>query len=40
VTPAPAPFPNTVSGSDGAYSVSYLTPGSYIITVEKFRMIW
>ena len=26
---------NTVSNSDGTYSASYLTPGSYIITVEK-----
>src|SRR5579859_5823454 len=26
---------NTVSGSDGSYSVSYLTPGNYVITVEK-----
>ena len=26
---------NTISGSDGSYSVSYLTPGNYVITVEK-----
>src|SRR5260370_11449365 len=26
---------NTVSSSDGSYSVSYLTPGAYVITVEK-----